>query len=407
MSRSWNIPASTTAKNTVNRIRSVVDGLRLDPNPDKEQISLGIGDPTRYGNFDTCPEITSFVAQALISTRANGYPPCNGYPEARAAVAQLCSTAEESLSPNDILIASGASGALEIAIAGLASPGQNILIPKPGFTLYETIAGNRGIQVKTYNLLPESDWEIDLEHVRSIVDDQTAAIVLVNPSNPCGSVYSAAHLQAFLAVCEECCVPVIADEIYAHMVFDGFPFHPLASLSKNVPILSIGGIAKRYLVPGWRLGWIVVHDRHNRFAETRKAIYDLSQVILGANSVIQAALPKILLETPKSFLTATNKRLAGNARITVDRLKQIDGLTPIEARGAMYIMVKIDKTKIDVKDDSDFMVRLMNEQSVFVLAGSMFNAPDFFRIVFCAPADKLNEAYDRIAAFCNAHRKAQ
>jgi tyrosine aminotransferase len=156
-----------------------------------------------------------------------------------------------------------------MAIGVLADEGQNILVPMPGFSLYETLASSKGIECKFYKLLPQRKWEADLEHLESLIDQKTACIILNNPSNPCGSVYSEAHLKGFLRIAEKHNLPIIADEIYADMVFTGEKHIPLASIESNVPILSCGGLAKRFLVPGWRIGWICIYDRHARFANVR------------------------------------------------------------------------------------------------------------------------------------------
>ena len=130
--------------------------------------------------------------------------------------------------------------------------------------MYAALANGLGINTKEYDLIPEKDWQIDLEHMESIIDANTVAIVINNPSNPCGSVFDAKHLRAILDIAEKHCLPIIADEIYEHFVFEGSgkQYIPIAKLSKNVPVLSCGGLTKRYLVPGWRLGWITVHDRN-------------------------------------------------------------------------------------------------------------------------------------------------
>jgi tyrosine aminotransferase len=180
------------------------------------------------------------------------------------------------------------SGALEIAIGALCNPGDNILIPAPGFSLYNTICENKGIEVRFYPLLPERDWEIDLITLERLIDERTVAVLVNNPSNPCGSVYSREHLQALLQVAERRRLPIISDDVYAEMVFPGFEYFSVAELSHNVPVLATGGMAKRYLVPGWRVGWISVHDRHNVLSEVRKAIFRLTTLILGANTLAQS-----------------------------------------------------------------------------------------------------------------------
>jgi histidinol-phosphate/aromatic aminotransferase/cobyric acid decarboxylase-like protein len=178
----------------------------------------------------------------------------------------------------DIFIASGCSGALEIVIGSLFNEGDNILLPSPGFSLYETLATSKNIECRFYSLLPDKNWEADMSELEGMVDGRTRGIIVNNPSNPCGSVYSKEHLVEILEFCERKRVPVIADEIYSDMTFDEHVFYPMASLTNTVPILSVGGLAKKWLVPGWRVGWICIYDRGNAFAEVGVFLVDVGQV---------------------------------------------------------------------------------------------------------------------------------
>lgn len=150
----------------------------------------------------------------------------------------------------------------------LAARGTNILVPRPGFPLYQTLASQIGVEIRFYNLLADQNWEIDLDDLQDQIDGKTVAIIYNNPSNPCGSVYSRRHIEDFLSIAERHHIPIIADEIYDELVFEEGLFHPIASLTTQVPVLSCGGIGKRFLVPGWRLGWILVHDKKDRFGPT-------------------------------------------------------------------------------------------------------------------------------------------
>ena len=187
-----------------------------------------------------------------------------------------------------------------MCIDSIANKGDNVLVPRPGFSLYVTLCQSLGIEVRFYDLLvssrvaldasypllplqPEKQWEVDLCHLESSIDAQTRAIIINNPSNPCGAVYTEAHLRALIQICERNHIPIIADEIYADMVrrvvhrdkrihcslsfqvFTNHSFHFLAALSEKVPVLSCGGISKRFICPGWRVGWIAIHDRQNLF----------------------------------------------------------------------------------------------------------------------------------------------
>lgn len=264
-------------------------------------VFLRAGDPTIFGNLRAADETSQAVWDAIASGKHNGYTHSAGMPCAREAVAQYVSPHQGEVTSNDVILTSGCSSALDLCISALAEQGQNILIPRPGFSIYRTLAQAHGIEIRSYNLLPQKRWEIDLEQLEQSIDENTAAIVLTNPSNPCGNVFSAAHLTAAIELCEKYRIPIIADEIYEHFVFPGVECRAISALSTNVPVLSCGGLTKRFLVPGWRMGWIVIHDRNNVFDDIRKALFKLTTRTIGSNTLIQAALPDILTKTPQSF----------------------------------------------------------------------------------------------------------
>ncbi|KAI8811634.1 pyridoxal phosphate-dependent transferase [Cladochytrium replicatum] len=400
------LETSKVARRTKNPIRDIVDNFKVVPNPAKKFIPLSLGDPSVFGNFHPHKSTTDALVNAVQSGKANGYPPSTGHEIAREAVAQFYTRPEAPLTSKDVILASGCSDALNICIGAIGSEGQNILLPKPGFSLYETLCSSKAIECRFYNLLPHKSWEADISHLESLIDTNTAAILINNPSNPCGSVYTEAHLRDILVVAERHNLPIISDEIYADMVFSGHKFTPLASLTKTVPILTTGGIAKRYLIPGWRVGWILIHDRNDLFAKIRQGLNSLTQLILGPNSVVQIALPDIL-KAPKSFYEETLRQLEENATLCCDELGKIPGLEPVEAQGAMYIMAKvhIDKFK-HFRNDLDFVEKLVQEESVLCLPGQCFRCEGaFFRVVITAPREMLKEAFERMDAFCRRHLK--
>ena len=262
----WKVNASIVAKNTFNPIRNVMESMTMTPNPNKSAISLSLGDPTVYRNLDPAPEVVEAVRESLMKGQRNGYGPSTGFIEARQAVADYVSVPGAEITADDVILCSGCSCALDIAISTMASARQNILVPRPGFPIYTTLSAGQEIETREYNLLPNRDWESDLGHMESLIDENTAAIIINSPSNPCGSVFSIKHLKDILAIAERHKVPIIADEIYENFVFPGETYVPIASLTTTVPVLSCSGLTKRFLVPGWRLGWIVIYDKNNVFA---------------------------------------------------------------------------------------------------------------------------------------------
>ncbi|XP_065776618.1 tyrosine aminotransferase isoform X2 [Muntiacus reevesi] len=358
----WSVRPSDMSNKTFNPIRAIVDNMKVKPNPNKTMIALSIGDPTVFGNLPTDPEVTQAIKDALDSGKFNGYVPSIGYLSSREEVASYYHCPEAPLEAKDVILTSGCSQAIELCLAVLANPGQNILVPRPGFSLYRTLAESMGIEVKLYNLLPEKNWEIDLKQLESLIDEKTVCLIVNNPSNPCGSVFSRRHLQKILAVAARQCVPILADEIYGDMVFSDSKFEPLATLSSNVPILSCGGLAKRWLVPGWRMGWILIHDRRD---------------IFGNES---------------------------NADLCYGALAAIPGLRPIRPSGAMYLMVGIEMEHFpEFENDVEFTERLVAEQSVHCLPATCFEYPNFFRVVITVPEVMMLEACSRIQEFCEQH----
>lgn len=400
------IAASRAARDTSNPIRKIVDQMMIKPETDKPPIPLSIGDPCTDGNLLPPAELDAALQKAITEHKHNGYPPSAGVPEAREAVAKrFPGHASHPCTSNDVFIASGASHALQMAFDALLNPGDNILLPQPGFSLYKTICDSKGYQTKWYNLRADAGWECDLDSMRAQIDSRTRAIFINNPSNPCGSNFSRAHVEAIVRLAEEARLPLISDEIYADMAFAGGVFTSAAAVSERVPVLVVGGIAKQYVVPGWRLGWVVVHDRAGLMAEVRTALLALSTIILGPCSVVQAAVPAALFDTPQKWYDGLIGTLGRHAEITYDALAAINGLTPVRPQGAMYVMVGIDMKRFPgFQSEVEFSRELLREQAVMVLPGSVFGIKDYFRVVFTKPEEKLREAYARIAEFCAKHR---
>lgn len=397
----WNVAASDRSLRTVNPIRNLVQNIDVTPNPDKELIKLSVGDPTIYGNLKVSPHATNRFCEVIKSGLANGYSMSMGSEEARQAVANRYSSAHAPLSKEDVILASGTSGALEIAIGTIANEGDNVLLPQPGFPLFRTIAEGYGIECRYYRVNAEKNWEIELADLARLADDRTRAIVTNNPSNPCGSVYSLSHIEDVVMAASALRLPIIADEVYADMVFSDHIFTAMASVKSDVPILSVGGISKQFVVPGWRLGWVLMHDRGNvlKNGKMYKGMQQLTTRMLVPNTPAQAVLPTLLSSSNDAFRELMAE-LEGNAQFTMASLAECKGLQCVAAQGAMYTMAKVDVKALGLKDDMEFTKELLREEAVFVLPGQCFQAENFVRIVFAAPRAVLSEAYHRIRAFC-------
>jgi len=326
-----------------------------------------------------------------------------GILEARQAIASLYKDGDFPISAEgDVCLSSGCSHALSMAINVLSSKGTNLLVPRPGFSLYVTLCEYYGVEARCYDLDATRQWEIDLQQLESLIDENTSAILINNPSNPCGSNFSKQHCLDVLALAKRHCLPIISDEIYANMVFEGQTFYSMSALSKDVPLIVCGGLAKRYLIPGWRVGWLTIHDRNNVFKKgnVHTGIQKLSQTILGPCSLTQACVPFLLNQTPQTFYQSTMEKLQGNAKAFIDIVSKVDGLEAVTPVACMYVMVKIDMKRFpQYASDVEFAQALLDEKQVYVLPGACFRMPNFIRVVFCAPANVLKDAAQRIAEF--------
>jgi len=298
----------------------------------------------------------------------------------------------------------GCSEALHHCIAALAVEGANILLPRPGFCLYEVLCNYQGVEPRYYDLLPDQKWEVDISGIMNLVDANTIGILVNNPSNPCGAVFSEDHLTQVMAVAEELKLPVIADEVYTHMSFD-VPYMQCAAVSAKVPVMSVCALSKRWLAPGWRVGWLTVFDSDGVLAQAgvQDTLLKLCQVSLGPTAPIQASIPAILQNTPDEWYAGMMQCFKDSARCSLRRGRACPGLEIVsEPQGAMYMMVRLKPGALrDIDtDDVKFSGELLKEESINVLPGQCFNAPGYFRTVFAAPPEVLEQAWDRIEEFC-------
>ncbi|CAA0826820.1 Tyrosine aminotransferase [Striga hermonthica] len=389
-------------------IRDVLEILKRNlKNEQRPIIHLGHGDPSPYPSFRTTPVVENALCAAVKSSLFNGYAPSAGIPVARRAVAEhLSKDLPYSLSEDDIFLTAGANHAIEVLLTVLARPGANILLPKPGYPFYEANAGFSNLEVRHFDLLPDKGWEIDLEGVEKLADDNTIAMVIINPGNPCGNVFTIEHMQKIAETAERIGVVLIADEIYNHLVYGCNQFVSMGSIA---PVLTLGSISKRWLVPGLRLGWIAVTDPNGVLKKSGlvECIHSYLNVAADPATPIQGALPEILEKTSKDFFLKTNRTLREVVDVCYDKLSEIPALKCLhKPEGAMSTMVKINLSLLeDVEDDMDFALKLASEESVLVLPGSVVGLKNWLRLSFAVELTNLQEGLERIEYFCSRHSK--
>mmetsp|Transcript_22112 Transcript_22112/g.66459 ORF Transcript_22112/g.66459 Transcript_22112/m.66459 type:complete len:460 (-) Transcript_22112:77-1456(-) len=400
----WRIRCGERAVGIRNPIREIMDTIAGKENPNLPMISLAQGDPTAYAHLRPGEVMVGSVVNAVSAGTFHGYQPSQGNTACRAAIAEAFAVSgRPPLTPGDVFMAIGCSEALSHCVAAFAARGSNMLLPRPGFPLYDVLCAYHGVECRYYDLLPNRNWEIDIQGMMALADENTCAILVNNPSNPCGAVYSRAHLEEVLQAAEQAKLPVIADEVYAHMTF-GKPYIPCAAVNPSVPVLSVCAVSKRWLAPGWRLGWLMVYDAGGVLASAgvHDTLLKLCQVSLGPSAPLQAALPAILHSTSADWYAEKLKALEASARCSAARCKGIPGLRlASDPQGAMYFMVQLEPGALrGIDDDVAFAGKLLEEESVAVLPGRCFSAPGYFRVVFAAPERVIDQAWNRIEAFC-------
>jgi tyrosine aminotransferase len=363
--------------------------------------------------------LDAVVKTASEKPHAAGYINACGLLSARQAIAHYHSSSNNNsskrISAENVIIASGCSGVLELVLTALLDPGTFILVPQPGFPLYQVIAESHGASVIHYRLNPDTNWEIDLDFLESCIlkSDQRAmirGILINNPSNPTGAVFSLQHLQDVVALCDKYQLPIVADEVYGNLRFGHHKFHPLAQVvtdqHSQVPVITTSGLAKQFLLPGWRVGWAVFQDnKYDSLREVEAGAKRLAQVILGASNLVQSVIPALLTPSPQidQWTYTLRVTLEEQAQFLYQKLSKCHGLSTLAPQGAMYFMVRMNMSMLDIHSDVDFSTKLLEEENVFVLPGSAFGCTDVFRVAFCCEEPILEAAAQRIAEFCLRH----
>ena len=398
----WNIKASRHSLNTVNPVREVVANILLPAGFHKLTYTLALGDPSVFPDFAVDPVFVKAVLHSLRSGRGNGYSDSKGSNEARVCLAKEYSYPNIQLHPADVILDIGGTGAIHTVVQSFINPGDNILIPSPGFPLYKTMASNRGAEAIFYKLNPNKGWEIDFDDLESKVTPRSKLLIMVNPSNPCGSVYSKEHLLEILAWAERHKICILADEIYHNMTYEK-TYIPLGSLTDTVPVFTIGALSKMFLVPGWRVGWILIYDKYNKLGEIREAITRIKNMLLHPPPFIMQAIPRIFKDVPKNYFQKTMAKVKERALLVLEKVKEIPCLSMSFPEGAIYCIITINFQQLDFKNSITFAERLAEEEGVLVMPCEAFMSHSGFRIVLCQPIYVIEECMERIKALLYRH----
>ena len=355
-------------------------------------LSCNIGDPLKF-DFQTPPHLVEVVTKALRDN-CNQYVPSAGLKEARVAVA---ATSKTPLRMEDVFITSGVSEALDLALTSLLEQGDEVLLPSPGYPLYNAIAARLQAKVLSYPLDEEKGWAIDADAIAKLVTPRTKAIVVCNPNNPTGAIATKAQLEAVLGIARKHGLVVLSDEIYDRLLFDDVHV-PTSTLADDVPLITLNGLSKAYLAPGWRVGWLCFNTP-KLMPEVMTAVQRLADARLCGPGPFQYAI-KPALEGSQEHVPAMMKKLRSRRDLMVSKLRAIPGVSVVEPKGAFYALPRLDKQWPG--GDEQFVLSLVRETGVLFVHGEGFgqkSGTQHFRVVFLPPENVLSEAFDRLAAF--------
>lgn len=364
----------------------------------KKILPLNIGDPVAF-DFDTPPHLIEAVAKAMRDGH-NGYAPSLGEKLAREAIR---TDAERRGIRNiqSVFVTEGVSEAVDICLTALLNPRENVLTPSPDYPLYDAVLGKLDAQMNPYALDESHDWQPDVEQLESLITETTRAIVIINPNNPTGAVYSKDTLERIVEVARRHNLMIISDEIYAKLILDDEPHISIASLAPDVPVVTFSGLSKEYLAPGWRVAWGIVSGNPTVITPYVQGVHKLLRARLCANHPLQYAIPPAL-SGPQDHIREAVSRLRRRRDMVIEWSRKAQRVSCVTPRGAFYAF-----PRLDIPDSDESFVRgLLAEEHVLVVHGSGFGqAPGtkHIRVVFLPPEAILEQALSRMAAYLQKH----
>ena len=389
------IPVAHRVEGFTYAIRNIVAEAKKVEATGRAVKYLNIGDPIPFG-FRTPPHLVDAVIKALHDGH-NGYGPSPGIQSAREAVAADFTARGVPMIADRVLLTSGTSEGIEIALNALVNPGDDVLIPMPTYPLYTAVTAKIAAHTVYYRADPNNGWLPDLDEIESLITPRTRALVVIDPNNPTGAVYPDAVRRKLIALAVKHRFVLLADEVYADLYYDK-PMPPMASLDIDAPVISFGSLSKAYLAPGWRAGWMAIGECPC-LKDVLAGIRKLADGRLCATVPMQYAITAALTGD-RSHQVAFREALRQRAHVTVAALNAIPGMRCVAPQGAFYAMPKV--TLPPGKTDEDYVLALLREAGVLCVHGSGFGMPaeqGFFRVVFLASPEELAGIYKTVAQF--------
>jgi len=365
-----------------------------------EIIKLNLGNPAPFG-LDAPDDVLNDVVKHI--TDSQGYSDARGIQPARQAVAQFFDRrGVAGISPDDVFLGNGVSELIVMSLQALLDTGDEVLVPSPDYPLWTGAINLCGGRAVHYRCDEQAGWEPDLEHVAGQITARTKALVIINPNNPTGAVYSRQTLLGLLDLARTHGLLVLTDEIYDQILYDGAVHHSAAALAPDLLVLTLGGLSKTYRLAGFRSGWLVISGPREHAADYLDGLELLANMRLCPNVPAQHAIePALGGRVDITHLLQPGGRLRDQRDHAWERMTAIPGVTCYQPAGALYLFPRLDPEVYPIRDDEQMMIDLLEQQHVLLSHGSGFNLPttDHLRLVFLASVPVLDDAIGRLATF--------
>jgi alanine-synthesizing transaminase len=388
------IQPSERAANFHYAIRNVVNAAEALERQGRLIIHLNIGDPQAFG-FKPPLEIIEAVERA---TRNNftGYSHSAGLRAAREVVAEYATALGTETSPADVLITSGASEAADLLLTGLLNPGDEVLLPGPGYPIYAAIINKLGAHARYYNLDHKTNWQPSFDEIRSLINKRTRTIILINPSNPTGAITPDETTRQLLELAAEHDLLVISDEVYRDLCFEEAPTSAsVLAADSGATVAVLESLSKTHMLSGWRIGWMRLTPAA-RTRELMDAVTKLAGGRLCSPTPAQYAIQPAL-QGDRHSINEFKEEIRRRRDLAVKRVARIDGLSCTLPEAAFYLMVKVDD--MGDRTDEQFVLDLLEASNVLVVHGSGFGSDPragYFRMVYLADEELLGSAFEAI-----------
>ena len=378
--------------------RMEADGLSI--------LKLNIGNPAPFG-FNAPEEVILDMRQSLWECQ--GYSDSKGLFSARKAIMQYCQLKKiPGVTMDDIYTGNGVSELINLSMQALLNDGDEILIPAPDYPLWTATATLAGGKVVHYICDEESDWNPDIADIRSKITDKTKAIVIINPNNPTGALYSKEILEEIVKVAEEFGLIIFSDEIYDRLVMDGEEHISIASLAPDLFCVTFSGLSKSHMIAGFRIGWMILSGKKEMAKDYIEGLNMLSNMRLCSNVPAQS-----IVQTALGGYQSVNNYIIPGGRIYEQReyiykvLNDIPGISVVKPKAAFYAFPKIDTKRFNIVDDEKFALDFLKEKKVLIVHGGGFNwkQPDHFRIVYLPRIEILEESLNNLRDFLSTYQQ--